>query len=160
MQLHPASNFQPSTPRPNGTRGLGAANWSGEESSGVVTAISAHGAKRWPYDLDVAETPAGLRRTGRIVLACGIVAAVLVYWLYARGATPTDSASAFAHTRSSDNQMSRTMGQFGLVMADWQAALSSPAGYAMGVLVLALLLAGYFFRVASIAEEDARERDE
>ena len=106
------------------------------------------------------ETPAQLRRTGRIVLASGLVAAVLVYWLYARGSTAIDAWSAPEHTRSSDNQMSRTMGQFGLVMADWQATLATPAGYAVGVLVLTLLLAGYFFRVASVTEEETRERDE
>ena len=112
------------------------------------------------YDPNVMETPAQLRRTGRIVLACGLVAAALVYWLEARGPAAPGRTSAFEHTRSSDNQMTRTMGQFGLVMADWQAALSTPGGYAVGVLVLALLLAGYFFRVASVTEEETRERDE
>lgn len=101
------------------------------------------------------ETPARLRRTGRIVLACGLVAAALVYWLYARG--PTPAGAAFEHTRSSDNQMARSMGQFGLVMADWQTALSTPAGHAAGVLVLAVLAAGYFFRVASVTEQEARD---
>ena len=51
------------------------------------------------------------------------------------------------------------MGQFGLAMADWQATLSTPGAYALGVLVVALLFAGYFFRVASVTEEELRERD-
>jgi len=105
------------------------------------------------------QTPAGLRRTGRIVLGCGLVAAALVYWLYARDASVAGGTSGFEHTRSADNQMARTMGHFGLVMADWAAALSTPAGHAAGVLVLTLLLAGYFFRVASVSEEETRERE-
>jgi hypothetical protein len=106
------------------------------------------------------ETPARLRRIGRIVLGCGLVAAALVYWLYARGPTATSGTTAFEHTRSSDNQMARSMGQFGLVMADWQAALSTPAGHAAGMLVLTLLAAGYFFRVASVTEQEMREHNE
>ena len=104
------------------------------------------------------ETPTQLRRTGRIVLACGLVAAALVYWLYARG--PAAGTTAFEHTRSSDNQMARSMGQFGLVLADWQAALSTPAGHAAGVLVLTLLAAGYCFRVASVTEQETREHNQ
>ena len=102
------------------------------------------------------ENPADLRRTGRIVIACGLVAAALGDWMQARG---QDTTAAFQHTRSSDNQMARAMGQFGLVLTDWQQTLSTPAGYAVGVLVLTLLFAGYFFRVASITEEEIRERD-
>ena len=105
----------------------------------------------------MAETPEQLRRTGRIVLICGLVVAALVYWSAARGAAGAEPA--FEHTRSSDNQMGRMMGHFGLVMADWQAALTSPAGYAVGVGLLSLLLAGYFFRVASVTEEELRDRE-
>jgi hypothetical protein len=108
----------------------------------------------------VMETPAQLRRIGRIVLGCGLVAAALVYWLYARGPAAPNGTTAFEHTRSSDNQLARSMGQFGLVMADWQAALSTPAGHAAGMLVLTLLAAGYFFRVASVTEQEMREHNE
>ena len=104
------------------------------------------------YDPRVQDTPAHNRRIGRIVIVCGLVAAALVYWVQAR-ATPAGQASGFEHTRSSDNQMRRQMGEFGLILTDWQATLSTPTGYAVGVLVLALLLAGYFFRVASVLEE-------
>ena len=105
------------------------------------------------------ETPVRLRRIGRIVLVGGVVAAAIVYWIQVRALTVSDAGSAFQHTRSADNQMGRMMGQFGLVMADWQATLSTPAAYAVGVLVVALLFAGYFFRVASVTEEEARERE-
>jgi len=104
----------------------------------------------------VTETPKQLRRTGRIVLVCGLIAAVLVYWVEARGASHT---AAFEHTRSSDNQMGRMMGHMGVEMADWQATLTSPAGYAAGVTVLSLLFAGYFYRVASVTDEEMRDRE-
>jgi hypothetical protein len=106
----------------------------------------------------VTETPARLRRTGRIIVSCGLVAAAFVYWLYAWGPKAKDIPPAFQHTRSSDNQIKRSMGQFGLVLTDWESALSSPGGYALGVLVLTGLSAGYFYRVASVTEEEARER--
>ena len=93
------------------------------------------------------DSPKQLRRTGRIVL---------VYWVEARG---VNHSAAFEHTRSSDNQMGRMMGHLGVEMADWQVALSSPSGYAAGVAVLTLLFAGYFFRVASVTEEEIRDRE-
>jgi hypothetical protein len=45
-------------------------------------------------------------------------------------------------------------------MADWQAALSTPAGHAAGVVALAALAAGYFFRVASVTEQEMRDHNE
>ena len=104
------------------------------------------------------ETPAQLRRTGRIIVFCGLVAAAFVYWLYAWGPKANDIPLPFQHTRSSDNQIKRSMGQFGLVLTDWESALSTPGGYALGVMVFALLCAGYFFRVASVTEEETGER--
>ena len=104
------------------------------------------------------ETPAHLRRTGRIIVVCGVVAAAFVYWLYAWGPKAKDIPPAFQHTRASDNQIKRSMGQFGLVLTDWESAFATPGCYALAVLVLTALGAGYFYRVASVSEEEARER--
>ena len=107
----------------------------------------------------MAESPEHLRRTGRIVIVCGLAAAALVYWIEARAAANADVLSAFQHTRSSDNQMGRMMGHFGLLVTDWQTWLSTPSAYAAGVAVLSLLFAAYFFRVASVTEEEMQHRD-
>lgn len=108
--------------------------------------------------MDTTQTSAQLRTIGRIVLACGLLAAAIVYWVLSRSAA---SGDAFVHTRTSDNEMTRVMGHFGLMMTDWQAWLTSPAGRGVEVVAVSGLLAAYFFRVASVqdAEERDRERD-
>ena len=105
----------------------------------------------------MSQTPRQLRRTGWIVLACGLLAAVIVFAVESR---TSDASEAFRHTRSADNQMGRMMGHFGVMMTDWQMGLTSPAGYALEVAAVAALLAGYFFRVASIEEEEQRSAGE
>jgi hypothetical protein len=106
----------------------------------------------------VSETPEQLRTIGWRVLVGGLILAVVVYWMRAR-AGPAPGAALFAPSRSSDNQIGRMMGHFGLMMMDWQAWLATPAAYGLGVAVLSALFAGYFFRVASVTEEENRERD-
>ena len=49
------------------------------------------------------------------------------------------------------------MGSSGRILTQWQQDLTSPAGQSFLVLLCAALLAGYFFRVAWVNEEDERE---
>ena len=107
--------------------------------------------------MESTQSSAQLRTIGRIVLVCGLIAAAIVYWI-SSGSAGSDQAATFVHTRTSDNQMSRMMGNFGLMMTDWQAWLATPAARSLGVFVLAALLAGYFFRVASVQDEEERDR--
>jgi hypothetical protein len=106
---------------------------------------------------DAPQSSAQLRSIGRIVLVCGLIAAAIVYWI--SGGPVSDDAAAFVHTRNSDNQMTRMMGHFGLMMTDWQAALWSPIGRSLVVLAVSGLLAGYFFRVATVQDEEQRDRE-
>lgn len=106
--------------------------------------------------MDTTQTSAQLRTIGRIVLACGLFAAAIVYWLLSRSAAADD---AFVHTRTSDNEMTRVMGHFGLMMTDWQAWLASPTGRSLEVMAVSGLLAAYFFRVASVQDAEQRDRD-
>jgi hypothetical protein len=99
--------------------------------------------------------PRELRTVGRIVLACGLVLAALVYWVSARQrVTLLDDTNALGYTRAMDAQMTRMMGHLGVLMMGWNDSLTTPLGKALGVLVVAGLLAGYFFRIASVMEQE------
>ena len=99
--------------------------------------------------------PRELRTVGRIVLACGLVLAALVYWVSARQrVTLLDDTNALGYSRAMDAQMTRLMGHFGVMMMGWNQSLSSPVGKALAVLVVTALLAGYFFRVAYVMEQE------
>jgi hypothetical protein len=47
------------------------------------------------------------------------------------------------------------MGQFGLVLTDWQQILTSPIGQALMTAACAALVAGYFFRVAWVLDAES-----
>lgn len=99
--------------------------------------------------------PRELRTVGRIVLACGLVLAALVYWVSARQRVALlDDTNALGYTRAMDAQMTRLMGHFGVMMMGWDQSLSSPLGKALAVLIVTGLLAGYFFRVAYVMEQE------
>jgi hypothetical protein len=96
-----------------------------------------------------------LRRTGWLVLAAGLVSAVTFYWLEVRSANPAlDDLNALGYTRSLHHQMGVMMGQMGLILTDWQDTLTSPLGEALMIGICAALLAGYFFRVAWVLDQD------
>lgn len=100
-----------------------------------------------------------LRRTGWIVLACGVVAAVVWYIVASRSADlAMNDVTALGYRRSIDHQMGVMMGRFGLMLTEWQEALSSPTGEALLIVAGAALFAGYFFRVAWVVDEEERER--
>jgi hypothetical protein len=49
------------------------------------------------------------------------------------------------------------MGTFGGILTEWQQGLTSPLGQALTIATCAGLLAGYFFRVAWVLDEDENE---
>lgn len=102
---------------------------------------------------------AQLRLIGRAILVSGVVLSAVIYWINAREQVIVlDDSNALGYTRAMDAQMSRLMGHFGLVMMGWNDWITSPIGKAMGVLAVAGLLAGYFYRVAWVLDEEQRER--
>ena len=95
-----------------------------------------------------------MRAFGWTVLACGLIAAVVSYWIDVRNAGPVlDDATALGYSRAMQHDMGAMMGRFGLMLSDWQHALSSPLGEAAVIAVCAGLLAGYFFRVAWVLDD-------
>jgi hypothetical protein len=98
---------------------------------------------------------ARLRAIGWFVLACGVVAAALVYVIKVRSADlALDDTNALGYARSMHHGMGVMMGPFGTMLTEWQEGLTSPLGQALIVVVCAALLAAYFFRVAWVIDAD------
>ena len=99
-----------------------------------------------------------LRVIGWAVLAGGLVAAAVSYWIDARSAEPAlDDSTALGYSRAMQHDVGAMMGRFGLMLSNWQDALSSPLGRAAIIAVCAALLAGYFFRVAWVLDDQERQ---
>jgi hypothetical protein len=100
------------------------------------------------------------RKIGWGVLACGLVAAVALYWVATRNAdVALDDMTALGYTRSMQHGVGVMMGPMGEILTDWQHDLTSPVGQALIVAVTAALVAGYFFRVAWVLDADEHERE-
>ena len=100
-----------------------------------------------------------LRITGWVVLVSGLITAALFYAITSRSADAAlDDTNALGYRRSLEHGMGVMMGHFGVMLTEWQQALSSPAGEALIIVVVAALLAAYFFRVAWVLD-DAEEQD-
>jgi hypothetical protein len=99
-----------------------------------------------------------LRATGWFVLASGLAGSAVLYWVEARTAEPElNDMTALGYTRSLQHGMGVMMGQFGVVLTEWQQGLMSPIGQALMIVICAALVAGYFFRVAWVLDADDKE---
>ena len=113
---------------------------------------------RLSYDRPVRRQSDRLRITGWIVLASGLVVATLFYVIAIRTADPSlDDVHALGYQRSLQHGMGVMMGHFGVLLTEWQEAVSSPAGEALIIVIVTALLAAYFFRVAWVLDEDERQ---
>src|SRR5262245_21612931 len=102
-----------------------------------------------------------LRRTGRIILGLGIVAAGI---FYAFQKSPPDAMapdlSTLRYERARERELGMMMGQSGLLLSDLQRALDRPYVEALLIAAGAGLFSLYFFRAASVQqEEEAEQRD-
>src|SRR4051812_5392905 len=99
-----------------------------------------------------------LRATGWSLLAVGIAAASVFYWMATRTADPAlDDVAALGYTRSLQHGMGVMMGPLGAILTDWQQILTTPVGKALMIVVAAALLAAYFFRVAWVLDSEEDE---
>jgi hypothetical protein len=93
--------------------------------------------------------------TGWLVLAGGVIGAVVFYWAKVRVMGPAlDDTTALGYTRSMHHEMGVMMGQFGQILTEWEETLTSPLGEALMIAVCAALLAAYFFRVAWVLDQE------
>ncbi len=104
-------------------------------------------------------SPARHRFAGWVILAAGFAVAIALYVVRSRSADPTmDDTIALGYTRSMQHDMGVMMGHFGVMLTTWQNALATPAGEAALVMVAAVLMAAFCFRVAWVAEHDSDGR--
>lgn len=100
-----------------------------------------------------------MRAIGWVVLAAGMAAAGVFYWIKARTADIVlNDMTALGYTKSLQHGMGVMMGPFGLMLTDWQETLMTPLGEALMIAACAALFAGYFFRVAWVLDAEERER--
>jgi hypothetical protein len=99
-----------------------------------------------------------LRAIGWFVLASGLAAAAVLYWVKTRTADPSlNDVTALGYARSLQHGIGVMMGPSGAILTEWQQSLTSPLGQALLVAICAALVAGYFFRVAWVL--DGEEED-
>ncbi|HEV3139154.1 MAG TPA: hypothetical protein VGY57_01490 [Vicinamibacterales bacterium] len=101
-----------------------------------------------------------LRAAGWVVLASGLVAAAVFYWVKTRELDPTlDDSTALGYKRSLQHGIGVMMGRSGELLTDASNILTSPGGKALMIVVCAALFAAYFFRVAWVIDDDNRTDD-
>jgi len=99
-----------------------------------------------------------MRSAGWVCLIGGLLGAALFYWVQTRALDPAlDDRTALGYTRSMQHEMGVMMGHFGLILTEWQARLTTPAGEAVLIALGAGLFAAYFFRVAWVLRDDEQD---
>lgn len=99
-----------------------------------------------------------MRVTGWLILIGGLVGAAGFYWTMSRSMDPAlDDRTALGYSRSMQHEMGVMMGHFGLILTEWQARLTSPAGKAALIALCAGPFAAYFFRVAWVLDHDQQD---
>jgi hypothetical protein len=89
------------------------------------------------------------------VLAAGVLGAGIYYWIAAHSAEAAlNDITALGYRRSLDHQMGVMMGHFGQLLTTWQEWLASPAGTAVLIAAGAAIVAGCFFRVAWVRDQE------
>ena len=99
--------------------------------------------------------PRRQRLIGWSLLAAGLVLAVIYYATHLQPNDPSFDDLA-GYTKGRNRQVEAMMGKTGVLMIDWQDALSRPGVQAVLIFAGAGLLSAYFFRVAAVLEHDAQ----
>jgi len=97
-----------------------------------------------------------LRQAGVIVLALGLVAAGVVYWLGARSPDLSDDLSMIGYNRAQTRQMERLYGKSGLLIDEWFDDLKQPGTQATIIVAVSALISGgcfYFARLSADGDE-------
>jgi hypothetical protein len=97
-----------------------------------------------------------LKRAGSIILAAGILAAGIIYWLGTRNNGLNDDPSMQGFARAEQHQMGQLYGNSGEMMDDWADDLKQPGTQAVLILIVSGLAAAgcfYFARLVAVDEE-------
>jgi hypothetical protein len=99
-----------------------------------------------------------LRLAGSVILAIGIIAAGIVYWLGTRSPDSSDDLSMTGYDRAETRQMEILYGKQGELIEDWSNDLKQPGTQAMIIIVTAALIAGGCFYFARLSDYDDETR--
>jgi hypothetical protein len=94
-----------------------------------------------------------LRIAGRIVLAGGVVAAILFYWITSRNAPPELDERAAGFLKARDHQLGQLMGPLGVMMNQWMDVLQRPLSQAILIAAGGAVIAWACFRLAETADD-------
>jgi hypothetical protein len=98
-----------------------------------------------------------MRAIGTLVLAGGVLLAVIVYLVALSTAEPAPFDPYEGHSRSADRQAQALLGNWVTLTSGWSEAATSPIGKGVGVLAVSALFAAYFFRVATVIDFEHAE---
>ena len=93
-----------------------------------------------------------LRLAGRVVLVCGVAAAILFYWIESRNAPPDVGELAAGYLKARDHQMGQLMGGFGVMLTQWMEALQQPLAEAILIAAGSALVAWVCVRLSATAD--------
>jgi len=94
-----------------------------------------------------------LKIAGSSVLALGIAAAGLVYWLGTRNADLSDDPSMQGFNRAEQRQMGELYGKSGQLIEDWSEDLKQPGTQAVIIVVVSGLVAAGCFYFAHLSDD-------
>jgi hypothetical protein len=94
-----------------------------------------------------------LRLAGRLVVICGVTAAIVVYWIQSRNQAPELDELTAGFIKARDRQLGQLMGPLGVVMNQWVDVLQRPLSEAILIVAGAAAIAWICFRLAETADE-------
>jgi hypothetical protein len=94
-----------------------------------------------------------LRLAGRIVLACGVAAAIPFYWIKSRNAPPELDELAAGYLKARDHQLGQLMGPLGVMLNQWMDVLQRPLSEAILIAAGGAVVAWVCFRLAETADD-------
>jgi len=93
---------------------------------------------------------------GFIVLALGIVAAGIVYWIGTRSPDFSNDLSMLGFDRAETRQMGQLYGKSGLLIEQWSEDLKQPGTQAAIIVIFSTIIAAgclYFARLLAVDDE-------
>jgi hypothetical protein len=89
------------------------------------------------------------------VLAAGVVAAALLYWIRIRTFQPEVDELAAGYLKAQERQTRMMMGPMGVTLSQWADALTYPGTQAILIVAFAAFIAYMCFRHARFADESS-----
>ena len=94
-----------------------------------------------------------LRIAARVVLVCGVLAAIIFYWIRSRDAALEVDELAAGYLRARDRQLGQLMGPLGVAMNQWMDFLQQPFVEALLIVACAAAVAWICMRLSESADE-------